>query len=68
MPRFTIKATITVDVALEIDADTIDDAENEFLDSIAMGAVLSGLDEGRYTVTEDTISDVIVNSISRKQA
>jgi hypothetical protein len=58
MNRYTIKASVTVDVEISLEADDEDEARATFHDRLAMSAQLVEMGEDEYEVNEDCITDV----------
>lgn len=58
MPRYTVKASVSVDVEMSIEAASADLAKAIFDDRIIMTASLDDTPTERYAVHEDSISDV----------
>jgi hypothetical protein len=58
MPHYTITARITVDVEMTVEAGSEDEARKIFNDGICMSASLADVPEIKYSVSEDSISDV----------
>jgi hypothetical protein len=58
MPRFSVKAYVTVDVDMTIEADSKQEAKEIFKDQIAMSATLTDTDDGLFEINEDSISDI----------
>lgn len=58
MARYTIKASITVDVEMSIEADSRDEAAQIFNDQLCMTAGLTDLAPASFDVSEDSISNV----------
>lgn len=60
---YTIKASITVDVDIDVSADDKDAALRKFHDHICMTASLVDVAPDDVSVTEDSISDVAIESV-----
>lgn len=58
MATFKVTASVTADVAIEIEANSEDDARDLFNAGIAVSADLINADAGDYWVTEDCIDDI----------
>jgi hypothetical protein len=58
MPRYTITASVTVDVEMSIEAETPAEARRIFKDQICLVASLTDLSEESYDTIEDSISDI----------
>lgn len=58
MPRYEITADVTVMLALEIEAESPDEARAMFDHEIAMTASLIGRHVDTYEITDDAIQEV----------
>lgn len=58
MPRFTIKATVAVDVEMSIEAKSKQHAQDLFRDKIVMTAELLDLPPAEWDVSEDSIANI----------
>ena len=58
MASFTVKASVTVDVEMEIEADTAENAKSIFNKSIMMTASLSDTPADKFTVIDDSITEL----------
>jgi hypothetical protein len=58
MTRFVVKAALSVDVEISIEAEDADQAKKIFHDSIMITASLSDIPETSFDVYEDGVSDV----------
>lgn len=56
--NYIVKAPVTVNVEMEIEADSQDEAIATFKDSLALNAVLLDVDPTQWDTIEDSISDV----------
>jgi hypothetical protein len=63
MPTWKIKADVTVDVEIEIEAPSKDEAQKLFANELAMSASLVDLPNENYTVYEDSIQSIDVTSV-----
>jgi len=68
MPTFTITANVTVDVEMEIEAATKEEAEALFRDHVIMTASLIDVPAEKFDVSEDSISNVENVKIRREAA
>jgi hypothetical protein len=58
MPRYKVLATVSVDVEIELTAQSQSDAERQFNDHICMSASLVDYEGSDYDVCEESISDI----------
>ena len=58
MAKYTIAASVTVDVEMAIEAASAKEAMEIFENQIAMSAFLTDTPKSEYDVHEDSISDV----------
>ena len=58
MATFTVKADVVVQVEIEINADTLDQARKLFDENIALNATLVDMDEDDFIVCDDCIIEV----------
>lgn len=58
MPRYVIKADVTISLEMSIEAESADDAKAQFDDEIAINAVLLNKPEDKWEVYDDAIMDV----------
>ena len=58
MARYTITATVSVDVEMSVEAESPAAARKLFHDKICMSASLLDTPSGDFDVSEDSISDV----------
>lgn len=56
--NYIVKAPVTVNVEMEIEAVSQDEAIATFKDSLALNAVLLDVDPTQWDTIEDSISDV----------
>lgn len=68
MARFTVKATVSVDVEISIEADSAAAAKSAFNDHIIMTAGMVDVPVDSYDVSEDSISDVHVHRVYAEAA
>lgn len=58
MKHFTVKASVTVDVEMTINAETAGMAKKLFEDNVMMTANLVDIDAGVFQVHEESISEI----------
>ena len=58
MPRYTIKASVTVDIEIDVPAENRTEAQAILTDKLMMTAALVDMDHEDWTVDEDTISEI----------
>jgi hypothetical protein len=68
MSRFMVKATVTVDVEMSVEAIDADDAEKIFSDKICMTASLVDIPADNYRVDDDVVSDTTIEDVSQEDA
>lgn len=56
--NYTVKAPVTVNVEMEIEAESQDEAIAKFKDSLALNAVLIDVDPTQWDTIEDSISEI----------
>lgn len=66
MPRYTVKATVTVDVEISIEASTLGEANDLFQNNLAVNATLVDVPAENFDVNEDSITEVAVTSTERE--
>lgn len=65
--RFIIKASVTLDVEIAIEAEDGDAAEKIFDEQITVAAGLSDLSSEKYEVQEDSIVDIEIEDVSEEE-
>lgn len=68
MARFTITATVSVDVEMSIEASSAAEAKTLFNDHVVMSASLVDVPDGSFDVSEDSISDIHVHRARAEDA
>lgn len=68
MARFTITATVSVDVEMSVEAASATEARKLFDDHICMTATLIDLPEENFDVSEECVSGVDRCSVRREAA
>lgn len=68
MSRYTIKATVSVEVEMSIEADSADAARKAFDDGICMTAELIDTPREKYDVSEDSIAGIEDVRIERERS
>ncbi len=58
MPHYTVTAHVTVDVGVDIEASTPEEARKIFDENIALNATLVDVDKDKFIAHEDSISDI----------
>lgn len=61
MARYTVIATVSVDVEMSIEAESAEAAKAAFNDHVIMTAGLVDVPEGSFDVNEDSISDIHIH-------
>ena len=65
--RFIIKATVTLDVEIAIEAENGEEAEKIFDEQLTVAAGLAELPTSKYDVNEDSISEVDIEDVSEEE-
>lgn len=65
MARYEISAYVTVQVVMDVEASSAEDARKLWDDNIALNAVMVDLPTDKWDVSEDVILDVPEITISR---
>jgi len=68
MSRFMVKATVSVDVEISVEADTADAAAEIVSAQISMAAGLFDFPADNYRVDEDSVLDVSIEDVSEEEA
>jgi hypothetical protein len=68
MARFTITATVSVDIEVSVEAETADAARKLLDDHLVMGAAFVDLPDDATDVSEDSISSIDGVKIRREAA
>lgn len=58
MARYVVRATVTVDVEMSVEADTKDAAKRAFDEHLIMSASLVDVEPGKFDTYEDSITEV----------
>ena len=65
--RFIIKASVTLDVEIAIEAEDGDAAEKIFDEHLSVSAALMEVPTSKYDVNEDSISEVDIEDVSEEE-
>lgn len=58
MPRHVVKATVTVDIEMSIEAESANEAREIFDGQLVMSASLTDMPKTEYDVYDDSISEM----------
>lgn len=61
MARYTVKATVSVDIEMSIEANSAESAKEKFNDHVVMTAGMVDVAENSFDVHEDSVSEIHIH-------